>query len=47
MINVHTGHFATVSSSIGAGSDSFYEYVLKTWLLTGDAELGECFNAVS
>lgn len=46
MFNIHTGFIASVSASIGAGSDSFYEYVLKTWMLTNDKELMECFNEV-
>lgn len=34
-INPRTGLFrASASVSVGAGADSYYEYLLKTWLLT-------------
>lgn len=35
-INVTTGNFSRNIVSMGGGSDSFYEYLLKAWIQTGD-----------
>jgi len=37
-INVETGEWTNASSHIGGAIDSYYEYLLKAWLLFGDAE---------
>lgn len=35
VVNIQTGEWRGVSSGLGAGSDSFYEYLLKAFLLFG------------
>jgi mannosidase alpha-like ER degradation enhancer 2 len=35
-INVDTGEWVDASSHVGGGIDSYYEYLLKAWLLFGD-----------
>ncbi|MDT7540184.1 MAG: hypothetical protein QOE33_88 [Acidobacteriota bacterium] len=37
-INVETGEWTTTDSSISAEIDSYYEYLLKCWLLFGDED---------
>lgn len=37
-INVETGKWTDVTSHIGGGIDSYYEYLLKGWLLFGDKD---------
>jgi len=37
-INVETGEWTNTSSHIGGAIDSYYEYLIKSWLLFGDAE---------
>ena len=37
-INVQTGEWVDKSSHIGGGIDSYYEYLLKAWLLFGDED---------
>lgn len=37
-INVETGEWVEKTSHIGGGIDSYYEYLLKTWLLFGDKD---------
>lgn len=37
-INVETGEWTNMSSHIGGAIDSYYEYLLKAWLLFGDTE---------
>jgi mannosidase alpha-like ER degradation enhancer 2 len=37
-INVETGEWTNTSSHISAAIDSYYEYLLKAWLLFGDKE---------
>ena len=36
-INVTTGRWARTDSGIGAGIDSYYEYLFKSYILFGDA----------
>jgi mannosidase alpha-like ER degradation enhancer 2 len=38
VINVETGAWVNTSSHIGGGIDSYYEYLMKAWLLFGDEE---------
>jgi len=35
-----------LTTGIGAGSDSFYEYLLKSYILFGDPEYLDMFNKV-
>src|SRR5262249_52361552 len=37
-INVETGKWTDTTSHIGGGIDSYYEYLLKSWLLFGDED---------
>ncbi|MGO9085125.1 MAG: glycoside hydrolase family 47 protein [Terriglobales bacterium] len=37
-INVETGRWTDPTSNIGGGIDSYYEYLLKCWLLFGDKD---------
>jgi mannosidase alpha-like ER degradation enhancer 2 len=37
-INVETGKWIDTTSHIGGGIDSYYEYLLKSWLLFGDKD---------
>lgn len=37
-INVETGEWASTDSHLGGGIDSYYEYLLKCWLLFGDRD---------
>ena len=43
-LNVETGKWKQTHSSIGAGVDSFYEYLLKTFVLFGDAKYLKMFE---
>ena len=43
-LNVETGNWKQTHSSIGAGVDSFYEYLLKTFVLFGDAKYLKMFE---
>lgn len=38
VINVETGEWVNTTSHTGGGIDSYYEYLLKAWLLFGDAD---------
>lgn len=43
-MNIQTGHWVGKQSGLGAGSDSFYEYLLKSYILFGEKEDLEMFN---
>ncbi|XP_047316787.1 alpha-mannosidase I MNS5 [Impatiens glandulifera] len=43
-LNVETGEWIEYSSGIGAGVDSFYEYLLKAYILFGSDELWSMFQ---
>ncbi len=43
-INVETGAWVNTRSHIGGGIDSYYEYLLKSWLLFGDEECREMWK---
>jgi hypothetical protein len=45
-MNVEKGTWMQTHSSIGAGSDSFYEYVLKAYVLFGDEEYLRMFDTM-
>lgn len=42
-----TGQWIRADSSIGAGIDSFFEYLLKAYVLFGDQEMYDVFVQVS
>ena len=44
VINVDTGEWVSGVSHLGAGIDSYYEYLYKSYLLFGDAELGKIWD---
>jgi len=46
MLNVDSQRVRGTTAHIGAGSDSFYEYLYKTSQITGDKEISECFTKV-
>ncbi|MBI3195395.1 MAG: glycoside hydrolase family 47 protein, partial [Ignavibacteriae bacterium] len=43
-INVETGEWRNTSSHISGGIDSYYEYLIKSWLLFGDMECKQMWN---
>ena len=44
-INVETGKWTDPTSHIGGGIDSYYEYLLKAWMLFGDKDCEQMWNA--
>ncbi len=44
MIDVHTGQWTDRTASIGAGGDSFYEYLFKSYVLFGEPRALLMFN---
>ncbi|XP_071490428.1 ER degradation-enhancing alpha-mannosidase-like protein 1 [Diadema antillarum] len=44
VINIQTGEWIGVQSGLGAGQDSFYEYLLKSFIMFGDHQYLEAFN---
>ncbi|XP_054137142.1 ER degradation-enhancing alpha-mannosidase-like protein 1 isoform X1 [Melozone crissalis] len=45
VVNIQTGHWVGKQSGLGAGSDSFYEYLLKSYILFGEKEDLDMFNS--
>ncbi|XP_074055148.1 ER degradation-enhancing alpha-mannosidase-like protein 1 [Macrotis lagotis] len=45
VVNIQTGHWVGKQSGLGAGLDSFYEYLLKSYILFGEDDDLEMFNA--
>lgn len=45
VINVETGAWVRTTSHISGGIDSYYEYLLKCWLLFGDEECREMWES--
>ena len=45
-LNVDTGVWQTSHASIGAGVDSFYEYLMKAYILFGDEEFLKMFDTL-
>ncbi|XP_030640038.1 ER degradation-enhancing alpha-mannosidase-like protein 3 isoform X2 [Chanos chanos] len=43
-INIHSGEWVRRDSGVGAGIDSYYEYLLKAYILLGDDQLLQRFN---
>jgi mannosidase alpha-like ER degradation enhancer 2 len=46
-INVRTGAWTDETSRIGGGIDSYYEYLLKGWLLFDDKDCERMWNRAS
>src|SRR5438046_5259790 len=44
-INVETGAWTNTDSHISGGIDSYYEYLWKCWLLFGDKDCRDMWNA--
>lgn len=44
VLNVHSGDWVRRDSGIGAGIDSYYEYLLKAYILLGDEDYLYRFN---
>ncbi|CAG8818617.1 12763_t:CDS:2, partial [Racocetra fulgida] len=44
VINIQTGQWIHTAASTGAGIDSFYEYLLKAYVLFGESEYLHIFN---
>ncbi|XP_014671067.1 PREDICTED: ER degradation-enhancing alpha-mannosidase-like protein 3 [Priapulus caudatus] len=44
VLNVHNGEWVRRDSGVGAGIDSYYEYLLKAYILLGDETYLERFN---
>ncbi|HUX83778.1 MAG TPA: glycoside hydrolase family 47 protein [Chitinophagaceae bacterium] len=44
-INVRTGHWTGKESSIGGGTDSYYEYLLKSAILFGDSDCRKAWES--
>nr|XP_060622284.1 ER degradation-enhancing alpha-mannosidase-like protein 1 [Anolis sagrei ordinatus] len=44
VVNIQTGQWVGKQSGLGAGLDSFYEYLLKSYILFGEKEDLEMFN---
>ncbi|KAK3088771.1 hypothetical protein FSP39_023586, partial [Pinctada imbricata] len=44
VINIHNGDWVRRESGVGAGIDSYYEYVLKAYILLGDDKYLSRFN---
>ncbi len=44
VIDIETGEWINPSAHISAGTDSYYEYLYKGWLLFGDPELKEMWD---
>ncbi|XP_069465794.1 ER degradation-enhancing alpha-mannosidase-like protein 3 [Ambystoma mexicanum] len=45
VINIHSGDWIRRDSGVGAGIDSYYEYLMKAYILLGDDTYLERFNA--
>ncbi|XP_041064068.1 ER degradation-enhancing alpha-mannosidase-like protein 3 isoform X2 [Carcharodon carcharias] len=45
-INIHTGDWVRRDSGVGAGIDSYYEYLFKAYILLGDDGYLQRFNTV-
>ncbi|CAG7733329.1 unnamed protein product [Allacma fusca] len=43
-VNIQTGRFSDSHVSMGAGADSFYEYLLKSWIQTQDREARQMYD---
>ncbi|KAK1155812.1 ER degradation-enhancing alpha-mannosidase-like protein 3 [Acipenser oxyrinchus oxyrinchus] len=44
VINIHNGDWVRRDSGVGAGIDSYYEYLMKAYILLGDSVYLERFN---
>ncbi|KAG0265113.1 alpha mannosidase-like protein [Actinomortierella ambigua] len=46
-IDIQTGQWQSAIAGIGAGTDSFYEYLIKSYILFGDAEYLEMYESAA
>ncbi|KAG0241136.1 alpha mannosidase-like protein [Actinomortierella wolfii] len=46
-IDIQTGQWLSAMTGIGAGTDSFYEYLLKSYVLFGDSEYLEMYDSAA
>lgn len=44
VINIHNGEWVRKDSGVGAGIDSYYEYLMKAYILLGDSTFLQRFN---
>lgn len=44
VVNIQTGQWVGKQSGLGAGMDSFYEYLLKSYILFGEKEDHKMFQ---
>lgn len=44
VLNIHNGDWIRRESGVGAGIDSYYEYLLKAYILFGDESYLRRFN---
>lgn len=45
-INIHTGEWLGIMSGLGAGVDSFIEYLLKSYIIYGDEKHYKMFEEI-
>ena len=45
-LNPKTGRFTTTKASLGALGDSYYEYLLKMWIMKGRSQADEMYRAM-
>ena len=45
VVDVNTGQWTGKMSGLGAGIDSFYEILLKSFIMFGEQEDGDMFNS--
>ncbi|XP_022098761.1 ER degradation-enhancing alpha-mannosidase-like protein 1 [Acanthaster planci] len=46
VINIQTGEWIGIQSGLGAGSDSFYEYLIKSFIMFGKEQDLQTFNEI-
>ncbi|KAF9978931.1 ER degradation-enhancing alpha-mannosidase-like protein 1 [Actinomortierella ambigua] len=46
-IDIQTGQWQSAMAGVGAGTDSFYEYLLKSYILFGDTEYLEMYESAA
>ncbi|XP_033647803.1 ER degradation-enhancing alpha-mannosidase-like protein 1 [Asterias rubens] len=46
VINIQTGEWVGIQSGLGAGADSFYEYLLKSFIMFGEEQDLRTFNEI-
>ncbi|XP_038062230.1 ER degradation-enhancing alpha-mannosidase-like protein 1 [Patiria miniata] len=46
VINIETGEWVGIQSGLGAGADSYYEYLLKSFIMFGEEQDLQTFNEI-